>query len=237
MTPRDMTPLKLGLLATTAAATALLVAGCKKTDDNTANFKSAINSYYASRPACLWSDPVRFPVQVATSDQAATQGYDALVDQGLLKRTTAEKRVFLIASKQVTNYDLSDKGRGAWTADVQQPGAGNFCFGTPTVTAIDSSTATDSKPGATTTVSYHYAVAHPPAWASAPETQNAFPHVRSWLAAPLASEATLTDSSNGWSVTSTPAGRPIATAAPGSATTGTTASGSGVSAADGQIVH
>ena len=38
---------------------------------------------------------------------------DALVDQGMLVRTTAEKKVLIIASKQVNNYDLSDKGRAA----------------------------------------------------------------------------------------------------------------------------
>ena len=96
--------------------------GCNKKADNTMNFSGAIDTYYSAHPACLWPDPIKFPVQADTSDTSKTSGYDALVDQGLLVRTTAEKKKFIIASKQVNNYDLSDKGRSAWTADVNQPG-------------------------------------------------------------------------------------------------------------------
>ena len=185
-------------------ALAAVVAGCKKTADNTVNFKSAINSYYASRPACLWSDAVRFPVQVTTSDTDKTTGYDALVDQGLLQRTTAEKKVFIIASKQVTNYDLTDKGRSTWKADTQQPGYGNFCYGTPTVQSIDSSTPTNDQPGATTTVNYHVGISDAPGWATAAETQNAFSQLKAQVSGPVAATATLTNTNNGWSVTSGP---------------------------------
>ncbi len=191
-------------LVTGCAVVALVAAGCKKTADNTENFKSAINSYYASQPACLWSDPLRFPVQVTTSDTDKTTGYDALVDQGLLQRTTAEKKVFIIASKQVTNYDLTDKGRSTWKADAQQPGYGNFCYGTPTVQSVDNSTPTNDQPGATTTVNYHVGISGAPAWATAAETQNAFPQVKSQISGPVAATATLTDTSAGWSVTSGP---------------------------------
>ena len=110
-------------------ALVILTAGCNKKADNTINFTSAINTYYDAHPACLWSNPVKFPVQADTSNASQTSGYDALVDQGLLVRTTAEKKRLIIASKQVNNYDLSDKGRSAWTADVNQPGFGNFCYG------------------------------------------------------------------------------------------------------------
>ena len=187
-----------------AAITTLALAGCKKTADNTMNYKSAINSYYAASPACLCANPVKFPVQADTSDTTKTSGYDALVDQGLLMRTTAEKKVFIIASKQVTNYDLSDKGRSAWTADQQQPGFGNFCYGTRTVQSIDAATPTTDQPGAVTTVNYHVGLSSPPAWASAAETQNAFPQVKTDLTAPVAATATLTNTTGGWSVTSGP---------------------------------
>src|SRR5580704_4790877 len=103
--------------------------GCNKKDDNSINFTNAINSYYSAHPACLWSEPTKFPVQADTSDATKTARYDALVDQGLLVRTTAEKKVMIIASKQVNNYDISDKGRSDWLADVDQPGYGNFCYG------------------------------------------------------------------------------------------------------------
>lgn len=211
--------LEIRTFAVLVAATVTL-AGCKKTADNTLNYKAAINTYYASSPACLWATPIKFPVQADTSDTAKTSGYDALVDQGLLTRTTAEKKVFIIASKQVTNYDLSDKGRGAWTADQQQPGFGNFCYGTRTVQSIDAATPTTDQPGAGTTVNYHVGLSSPPAWASAPETQNAYAQVKDDLTAPVAATATLTNTTNGWSVTQGP-GR----------------MGHAVSSADGKVVE
>ena len=181
-------------------ATALVTVGCNKKADNTMNFTNAIDAYYTAHPACLWSDPVKFPVQANTSDTSKTSGYDALADQGLLVRTTAEKKVMIIASKQVNNYDLSDKGRSAWTADTTQPGFGNFCYGHRKVSGIDSSTPTTSQVGATTQVSYHFTFSDAPAWATAAETQNAYPQVHTDLAGPQAAQATLTNTSQGWQV-------------------------------------
>jgi hypothetical protein len=180
------------------AAIILLEVGCNKKDDNSMNFRNAIDAYYSAHPACLWSDPIKFPVQADTSDNNKTAGYDALVDQGLLVRTTAEKKKFIIASKQVNNYDLSDKGRSAWTADVNQPGYGNFCYGHRKVSTIDSSTPTTSAVGATTQITYHYTLTDPPAWANAAETQTAYPQVQSDLASPQTGQATLTNTNNGW---------------------------------------
>ncbi len=202
----------------TACAAMLLAGGCKKTDNSTGNYTKAINDYYASRPACLWDDEKKLPVQADTSDTSKTTGFDALVDQGLLTRTTDEKKRFLIGSKQVTNYDLSDKGRAAWTADPQQPGFGNFCYGTRTVTTIDSATPTSDQPGAKTTVTYHTKLSGVPTWASAAETQTAFPALRTDLSGPTSGSAALTDTANGWAVTTgpIPARHPRATAADGS---------------------
>ncbi|MDQ2834088.1 MAG: hypothetical protein M3Y50_10155 [Acidobacteriota bacterium] len=190
--------------AALCGAVMLLAAGCNKKQDTSVNYTSAINAFYSAHPACLWPDPVKFPVQADTSDAGKTSGYDALVDQGLLVRTTAEKKVMIIASKQVNNYDLSDKGRSAWTADVNQPGFGNFCYGARKVTSIDSSTPTTTDPGATTQVTYHYTLANAPAWATAAETQNAYPEIHSDLSGPLTGQATLTNTSSGWQVSSAP---------------------------------
>ncbi|WP_353070184.1 hypothetical protein RBB75_08535 [Tunturibacter empetritectus] len=188
--------------AALCGAAALLATGCNKKADNTVNFTSAINTYYSAHPACLWSDPIKFPVQADTSDASKTSSYDALVDQGLLVRTTAEKKKFIIASKQVNNYDLSDKGRAAWTADTSQPGYGNFCYGHRKVSSIDSSTPTTDAVGATTQINYHYTVADAAGWATAAETQNAYPQLQTELAAPQNARATLTNTSNGWQVSS-----------------------------------
>jgi hypothetical protein len=187
--------------AVLCGAVAVLATGCNKKADNTANFSNAINTYYSAHPACLWSDSMKFPVQVDTSDTSKTSGYDALVDQGLLTRTTAEKKKLIIASEQVTNYDLSDKGRSSWTADVQQPGFGNFCYGHRKVSSIDSSTPTNSTVGATTQVDYHYTLADAPGWATAAETENAYLQIRADLSGPQPARATLTNTSSGWQVT------------------------------------
>lgn len=195
----------LGNLRPLWAATALAVtlsfsAGCNKHVDNTQHFTDAINTYYAAHPVCLWDSTMKFPVQADTSDASKTAGYDALVDQGLLTRTTAEKKVMIVASKQVTNYDISDKGRGAWVADVDQPGFGNFCYGHRKVTSIDSSTPTSDERGATTLVTYHYTVADAPAWAAAEETKNAYPQVGHNLSGPQTGTATLIETNEGWKV-------------------------------------
>ena len=178
---------------------AMLATGCKKTADNTLNYKSALDTYYAAHPSCLWSQPMQFPVQVDASDAAKTSPYDALYDQGLLIRTSDEKKVFIVASKRVTNYDLSDKGRSTWTADTTQPGFGNFCYGHRTAQSIDSASPNSGQPGATTQVSYHFGFSGAPAWAQAAEVQNAFSQVKDDLANGSAT-ATLIDTNNGWVV-------------------------------------
>ncbi len=90
--------MNLGLICKSflqVAASALIIAltlGRNKKEDNTSNFTNAINTYYSARPSCLWAAPLRFPVQADTSDASKTAIYDALVDQGLLVRTTGEER-------------------------------------------------------------------------------------------------------------------------------------------------
>jgi hypothetical protein len=193
------------LITTLAAATATLVllAGCNKTTDNTANYKSALNAYYTANPACLWSTPQKFPTQVAASDDTKTAPFAALVDQGLLQRTTTEKKIIII-SKQEVNYDLTDKGRAAWTADTNQPGYGNFCYGSRSASTIDSATPNNAQPGATTQVSYHYSFNGAPDWAKATETQNAFPQLQADLNGSGTATATLVDTANGWQVQTPP---------------------------------
>ena len=190
-----------GRALTLAAVTLLATTACNKKADNTSNYKTAINTFYRAQPVCLWSSPKKFPVQAGTSDTDKTSDYDALVDQGLLTRTTAEKKVFLIASKEVNNYDISDKGRGAWTADPQLPGFGNFCYGHRTVSSIDSATDNNGQVGASTNVTYNYIVSDVPSWASATETQNAYPQLKTDLTGPQTAQATLSDTSNGWVLT------------------------------------
>ena len=133
-----MTPAKTA--AITAAATLCLLAGCKKTADNTLNYKSA-PQHLLRRPTRPASGP--HPSSSPSRSPPPTTPKPLLtplsLTRGLLTRTTSEKKIIII-SKQEINYDLTDKGRSAWTADTTQPGYGNFCYGHRSVSSIDSST-------------------------------------------------------------------------------------------------
>ena len=140
-------------------------------------------------------------MQAATSDDAKTEGYDALTDASLLTRTTGEKKVFIVASKQVNNYDLSEQGRSAWTPDTTQPGYGNFCFGHREVSTIDSFSPADNPDATQFSVTFHYDVANVPAWASTTEMKTAFPQLAADTSGQQTSTATLVKSNQGWQVT------------------------------------
>jgi len=177
----------------------ICAAGCKSNTVDKGAFKSAIDNYLSSQQDCLWSTPIKFPVQADTNNDEQTRGYDALVDAGLLTRGSAEKKRFLIGSKQVNDYDLSDKGRSAWTTDQTQPGYGNFCFGHPTVTAIDNYTPAD--PDAVQyTVNYRYGLHSLPDWANSIEMKTAYPKLSSESSGQRSGSAQLAKSNNGWLV-------------------------------------
>jgi hypothetical protein len=179
----------------------VFAAGCRKTNtvDKSA-FKSAINDYYSARQECVWSSPVKFPAQADTSNEDQTKGFDALTDAGLLARTSAEKKRFLIGSKQVTDYDVSDKGRSSWTPDQTQPGYGNFCFGHREVTTIDGFSPADVADASQYSVSFHYDVASIPGWASTVEMKTAFPKLAIDTSGQQTAVANLVKSDSGWQV-------------------------------------
>jgi hypothetical protein len=191
---------KLSNAALILTAATLLLTACRKTGDNTANYEAALNAYFAAHPSCLWPQPVRFPVQVDTSNTLQTGPYDALFDAGLLVRTTDEKKVLIVASRQVTNYDLSDKGRSSWTADPNNPGYGNFCYGHRAVQTIIDATPNNGQPGATTKVNYLYSFTGVPDWAQAIETQTEFHKLATEVTGHGGSSAVLSDTTNGWQV-------------------------------------
>jgi hypothetical protein len=187
------------------AGTILLASGCRKNTVDPSAFKSAINAYYSAKPVCLWSSSVKFPAQADTNNEDQTKGFDALTDAGLLTRTPEEKKRFLIGSKQVNDYDLSDKGRSTWTADPSQPGYGNFCFGHREVTSIDNFTPPDSD-ATQYTVNYHDGVTGIPDWASSAEMKTAFPKIADLASGQQTATAILVKTSTGWQVTNiTPA--------------------------------
>lgn len=180
---------------------AVCAAGCRRTNSvNQAAFRSAINDYLSAHQECLWNDPIKLPAQATTSDEEQTKGYDALVDAGLLTRTSAEKKRFLIGSKQVNDYDLSQQGRSKWTADPNQPGFGNFCFGHREVTTIDGFTPSDDANANRYSVNFHYDVAGMPSWASSTEMKTTFPNISADTSGQQTATAVLLKSEKGWQV-------------------------------------
>ena len=177
--------------------------GCKKQVDQ-AEFKSAINKSFDGRHECVWPEPIKLPVQADTSSDEKTLDYDALTDAGLFIRSSEEKKRFLVGSKQVNNYDLSDKGRPAWTADPNQPGYGNFCFGHFNVTAIDSATPNDPSNPTQYTVNYRYEVEGIPDWANTPESMRAFPKIAAAASIQSATATLVPGTNGGWAVVPPP---------------------------------
>ncbi|HUB29511.1 MAG TPA: hypothetical protein VL967_07430 [Terracidiphilus sp.] len=180
-------------------ALAGMAAGCHTNTVDKAAFRTSIDNYYSGKQDCLWSAPVKFPVQVDTSNDEQTKGYDALTDSGLLTRKAAEKNRFLIGSKQVNVYDLSDKGRTTWVPDQTQPGYGNFCFGHLEATSIDGYTPTQPNQ-ARYSVTYHVGLTDIPDWANSTEIKTAFPKIASDNNGQRAVTANLVKSENGWQV-------------------------------------
>jgi hypothetical protein len=176
-----------------------LSAGCKKQVD-LAEFKSAINESFTGRHECVWPEPIKLPAQADTSKDEQTRVYDTLTDAGLLIRGTDEKKRFLVGSKQVNNYDLSDKGHSAWTPDPNQPGYGNFCFGHFNVTAIDNATPDDPSNPTQYTVKYRYEVEGIPAWASTPESMRTFPKFAADTSIQSATATLVKGTNGGWEV-------------------------------------
>lgn len=196
------------ILICLVAGSIALAAGCKKNAVDKMAFKSALNNYYSSQQDCLWSAPVKFPAQADTSNDEQTKSYDALTDAGLLTRQSAEKKRFLVGSKQVNNYDLSDKGRSLWKADQTQPGYGNFCFGHPSVTSIDNYAPPDD--GATQyAVTYHYAAGSLPDWANSTEMKTAFPKLNAEASGQQSATANLAKSNDGWLVQNVQPATPV----------------------------
>jgi hypothetical protein len=177
--------------------------GCKKQVDQ-AEFKSAINKSFTGRHECVWPAPIKLPAQADPSKDEKTRDYDALTDAGLLIRTSVEKTRFLVGSKQMNNYDLSDKGRPAWTADPNQPGYGNFCFGHFNVTAIDHVTPNDPSNPTQYTVNYSYEVEGLPGWVRTPESMRTFPKIAADTSIQSAAATLVKDANGGWAVVPTP---------------------------------
>jgi len=184
-----------------------LGSGCKKAPvSHIPEYMSTLNAYYTANPSCLWPKPQQLPFQVSAADTAKNAPLQALVDVGLLMRTSVPRRIVSVAKDEI-DYDLTAEGRAAWTPDSYQPGLGNFCYGTRTVQWIGHSTPNNGKPGATTLVVLGYAFNGAPDWVKTPEIEAAFPQVHVDLDGTGSgiTTATLVATETGWEVQSPPA--------------------------------
>lgn len=169
---------------------AAVLAGCHaKIPVDKGTFQTALNNYYSGQPVCLFSEALKFPAPVDPNNQNQTKGFEALTDAGMLMHAQAEK--------QVSGYDLTPKGRSKWTPEPTQPGYGNFCFGTPQVTAVNNYTALDSS-GDAYTVNYQFSVVLPD-WVRTDEMMTAFPSIDR-VSVPRAASANVVRSGTGWTV-------------------------------------
>ncbi len=191
---RERIALALVLTGLFACAT-----GCKKEVDK-AGFTSAINKSYAGRHECVWPEPIKLPVQADPSKDEKVRDYDALTDAGLFIRESVEKNRPLLGSKQINKYNLSDKGHSAWTADPNQPGYGNFCFGHFNVTAIDNATPNDPSNPTQYTVTYRYEVESIPEWARTPESMRTFRKIAADTSIQSATATLVKATDGGWAV-------------------------------------
>ena len=148
----------------------------------------------------MWPEPIKLPAQADPSKDEKIRDYNALTDASLLIRGSAEKKRFLVGPKQVNNYDLSDKGRPAWTPDPNQPGYGNFCFGHFNVTAIDKATPNDPSNPTQYTVNYRYEVEGIPDWARTPESMRTFPKIAADTSIQSATVTLVKGTNGGWAV-------------------------------------
>ena len=191
---RERIALALALTGLFAFAT-----GCKKQIDTT-EFKSAINKSFAGRHECLWSEPIKLPVQADPSKDEKVRDYDALTDAGLFIRETEEKKRPLADSEKVNKYNLSDKGHSSWTPDSDRPGYGNFCFGHFNVTAIDSATPNDASNPTQYAINYRYEVEGIPEWVRTPESMRAFRKIAADTSIQSASATLVKGTDGGWTV-------------------------------------
>jgi hypothetical protein len=173
--------------------------GCKKEVDK-AEFKSAINKSFTGRHECVWPEPIKLPAEADPTKDEKVRALDALTDASLLIRASAEKKRFLAGSKQVNHYDLSDKGRPAWTPDPNQPGYGNFCFGHFHATAIDKAIPNDPSDPTQYTVTYRYEVEGIPDWARTPESMRTFPKIAADTSIQSATVTLVKGTDGGWAV-------------------------------------
>jgi len=181
------------------SAIAALSTACKKEIDK-AQFISALNNSYAGKHECIWPEPVKMPAEADPAKDERTRDFDTLTDAGLLSRAPEEKKRFLVGSKPVNLYDLSDKGHTAWTPDPNQPGYGNFCFGHFNVTAVVDAIPNDPSNPTQYNVTYHYEVEGIPSWASTPETMRTFPKIGKDTSIQSATATVVKDSNGGWVV-------------------------------------
>lgn len=160
--------------AAVAVVAFLLVNGITNRTRYKGAFATTLDHYLGSRQECLWPDPIQLPAHVDAGNSAQTAQFDALVDAGLLDRSSAARERRGRREANSSEYTLSDIGRLNWTADPAQPNHGNFCYGNMQVSSVNSYRRVSYSGSKAFDVHYRDSVMLP-AWAQVPQVQKAFP--------------------------------------------------------------
>ena len=175
------------------------------------NYTSAINTYYSAHPACLWSDPK----QVPRSGRHLRHRQDLRLRRPRRPGPARphHRREEGHDHRQQAGQQLRPLRQGPLRLDRRpQPARLRQLLLRPPQSHQHRQRHPNHRAaGATTQVTYHYTLADVPAWATAAETQTAFPSVQTDLAGPQSGQATLTNTSNGWQVTQHPQHQPHTT--------------------------
>ncbi|MGI8772769.1 MAG: hypothetical protein ACR2JE_15195 [Acidobacteriaceae bacterium] len=178
------------IIAAMATGTLLLpIVGCKsgKKQPNDKNFTTALNTYYSNHNDCLYSQALKFPYEVPSTDKSdkGPKAMDALTAAGLLTRDEDK-------SIKVKRYALTPIGTRA---------TGRFCYGHREVTQVDGFTEPATVGGhLQSAVSYHYKMLDVPVWANTDEMKHAFPLLAKALSDQAEGKTTLMRTLDDWEV-------------------------------------
>ncbi|WP_419805337.1 hypothetical protein [Terriglobus sp.] len=150
--------------------------------------QAALNRFYATEPACVWTNSVTLEHSKGRSKSVTAEEARALDQAGLI-------------DVQRHSYKLTNAGRAFWRDDKTEQGFGNLCFGKWHVDRIVSmTTRPDDLFGNATEVQFDATVASPALWTRSPAMQKAFPLMALEVSRPLPHSATMKHTDKGWQI-------------------------------------
>ena len=164
--------------------------GCHRTKpvSQADEIQAALNRFYATEPACLWTTPVTLEHSKLASKSITEKEAHALDDAGLID---IERH----------GYKLTNAGRAFWRNDKTEQNFGNLCFGKWHVNRIVSMTARpDGLFGDATETQFDATITSAALWTRVPAMQKAFPLMALEVTRPLPHRATMKHTDKGWQI-------------------------------------